>query len=191
LAVSDEPAPFTGPQLTREGVVEGKPATAATEPAPATPPAKEEPLELVERPPRGDRDFRLDRSYRSQPGPPRRRRWPLVLALPVVAAVGLVAWVVSRPPPKVLKRPDLPSLPADVKDALPVLAGPPIVIDSTPSGAAITLPDGMTLGTTPWAGNNPFLTPTTVTLRLSGYRPATLQVPGAKEATLHATLRPR
>lgn len=191
--MSDEPAPYQGPQLTREGVVEGTPEARPVEPpAPTTPsPATDEPLELVERPPRGGRDFTLNRTFRDDPRAARRRRWPLLLALPIAAAVGLLGWVLSRPPPKVLKRPDLPGLPAPVKDALPVLAGPPLVIDSTPSGASITLPDGTTLGTTPWAGNNPFLTDTQVTLRLAGHRPATLQVPGAKEATLHAPLRPR
>ncbi|MDX2010456.1 MAG: hypothetical protein SFW67_09715 [Myxococcaceae bacterium] len=189
--MSDEPTPGDGPQLTREGVLEGRaPAPAEGPVPPVVPAAPEAPLELVERPPRGDRDFALHRSYRDDPTS-RRRRWPFFIALPVAVALGLVAFVVSRPPPKVLRRPDLPALPAPVADVLPVLAGPPVVIESTPAGATITLPDGSRLGVTPWAGNNPFLTDTTLTLKLAGHRPATVQIPGAKEATRHVALRPK
>jgi hypothetical protein len=172
-------------------VLEGRAAAPAEAPvAAAASPAPEDPLELVERPPRGDPDFALDRRFRDGPAP-RRRRWPFLVGLPVVVAVGLLAFVVSRPPPKVLRRPEVPSLPAAVAERLPVLDGPPIVIDSTPAGATITLPDGSTLGVTPWAGNNPFLTDTTLTLRLSGHRPATVLIPGAKEASRHVALRPK
>jgi hypothetical protein len=162
------------------------------EPAPPTP---EAPLELVERPPRGDRDFELTKDYRPGSAPKPRRWWPL-LVVPVVLALGLAVVVMTRPTPSTITTPSLPTpianaLPEEVVDALPSLAGPPLVIDSTPSGATIVLPDKRILGTTPWAGDNPFLTETKVTLTLPGHVATRLIVPGSKEASLHVRLKAR
>lgn len=162
------------------------------EPAPPTP---EAPLELVERPPRGDRDFELTKDYRPGSAPKPRRWWPLVV-VPVVLALGLAVVVMTRPTPSTITTPSLPTpianaLPEEVVDALPSLAGPPLVIDSTPSAATIVLPDQRVLGTTPWAGDNPFLVETKLRLTLPGHAPATVVVPGAKEASLHVRLKAR
>jgi hypothetical protein len=158
-------------------------------------PAPEAPLELVERPPRGDLEFELTKDYRPGSSPKPRRWWPLVV-VPLVLALGLAIVVVTRPTPTTITAPSLPApianaLPEEVVDALPSLAGPPLIIDSTPGGATIVLPDRRILGTTPWAGDNPFLVETKVRLTLPGHAPATLRVPGAKEASLHVRLKAR
>jgi hypothetical protein len=112
----------------------------------------------------------------------------LLVALIVVAiaGVGVGGWaMIARP--RGLRMPVV-DLPQPVRDALPELAGPPIIIESDPPGATIESTAG-TLGVTPWAGNNPFLTDTELTLKLAGYQPKKVKLQGAKEARLVVTLK--
>lgn len=189
MTVSDEPELLGGPALRPDGTVEGRPAPAASSaPAPVTAPAPapEVKLELARRPaPRG---WSPPTAYRPEPARP--RRWlPLVLVGFVAAGFAIAAAAVVFAPTKPTRLPEL-KLPAAVHDALPVLAGPPVVIVSDPPGATIRAADQV-LGVTPWAGNNPYLTDTELTLSLQGYQPKKLVLPGAKEAHLTVSLSPR
>ncbi|MCA2979894.1 MAG: hypothetical protein INH37_16585, partial [Myxococcaceae bacterium] len=138
-------------------------------------------LALAARAPAPSREGDDDRSAARRPaddsqaprgGRPARR--VLAGALVALVAAGLLAGAVA------LVASRAPSAPAGV-----------LVIDSTPQGASIVLPDGETLGTTPWAGNNPFSVDTRVTLRRPGRRPASLVVPGGTDAHLSVVLDSR
>lgn len=100
------------------------------------------------------------------------------------AIAGAAMLVTPAPAPR---RPEV-KLPPVLRDALPELAGPPVVILSEPSGATIRAPTGV-LGVTPWAGNNTFLIDTELTLTLPGYQPTKLVLAGAQEAHLSVTLK--
>lgn len=180
----DDP-PWDGPRLSPEGVVEGKPATPVSAPAESQP--EEPPLELAERPRPPRAVAPALSSTAGVAGDTRRRWWTLVAAASFSAGLLLLGYAALRPTPRPLAPVVVPEL---VRDAIPAL-GPPLVIDSTPSGAEIVAPDGRVLGVTPWGGNNPFLVEATVTLRRPGFRPGLLRVQGAREQTLHVTLTPR
>jgi len=112
----------------------------------------------------------------------------LLVALIVVAivGVGIGVWgMIAKP--RGVRMPVL-DLPESVRDALPEIAGPPILIESDPPGATIESTAG-TLGATPWAGNNPFLTDTELTLKLAGYQSKKVKLQGAKEARIVVTLK--
>lgn len=109
------------------------------------------------------------------------------MAVVVSAAVAIaVAAAIVRP----ATTPTVPVivLPDAVRDALPELAGPPLVIVSEPPGATITGPTGV-MGVTPWAGNNPFLIDTEVTVALDGHVTQSVKIVGAKEAHVTVALR--
>lgn len=185
-AVSDEPEFPRGPALREDGTLEGRvePEAAAPAPAAATP---EAPLELVKRPP--PRAYTAPTAYR--PEPRARRRWvPIVLVGFVLAGFAIAAAAMVFTPSAAPRLPEV-ELPTAVRDALPEISGPPVVIVSEPSGATVRASTGV-LGVTPWAGNNTFLTDTELTLTLPGYQPTKVVLPGAKEAHLNVTLkRPR
>ncbi|MBL8924494.1 MAG: hypothetical protein JNJ54_36935 [Myxococcaceae bacterium] len=187
--MSDEPEFLGGPALRPDGTVEGRPAPApAPDPArpAARPPSPEAPLELARRPP--PRAWSPPTAYRPEPGRP--RRWvPIALAGFVVAGFAIAAAAVLLTPGRPTRVPELP-LPPVMKEVLPVLAGPPVVIVSDPPGATIRAADQI-LGVTPWAGNNPYLTDTELTLSLEGHHPKKLVLPGSKEAHLSVSLAPR
>jgi hypothetical protein len=125
-----------------------------------------------------------------RPEPSRTPRWlPLALVGFVAAGFVIAGAAVVFAPTKPVRMPSLP-LPAAVNDAMPVLAGPPVVIVSEPPGATIRAADQV-LGVTPWAGNNPYLTDTELTLTLPGYQAKKVVLPGAKEAHLSVTLTVR
>lgn len=159
-AVSDD-----GPVLRADGVVEGKPVLPSSSPPPAAPDA---PLELAERSPPVPAEPRVAWFQ----APTRSRAWLVAVMVLVGLAIAAVAMKVR------------PSAPV----RLPVLAGPPVVITSEPPGATIEA-GGTVLGTTPWAGDNPFILDTQVTLTMPGYRPQTATIPGAREAHLSLQLR--
>ncbi|MBE2253263.1 MAG: hypothetical protein IAE78_27275 [Myxococcus sp.] len=179
------PALLGGPALRADGTVEGRPRSHphAEAPRPLAP-AREEPLELDRRPPYPTSD--APTAYRPDPNPP--RRWlPYALGGAVLTglAIALAAMVVTPASPA--RVPELP-LPAPLRDALPQLAGPPVIITSEPAGATIRSAAGV-IGTTPWAGNNPFLIDTELTLSLSGHQPRVIMLRGASEATIAVTLK--
>lgn len=178
-AVSDEPEFPQGPALRADGTLEGRVVPETSAPAPV----EERPLELVARPP--PRGYSAPTAYRLEPHP---RRWlPVVLVGFVVAGFGIAAAAIVFTPATPPRVPQV-ELPAAVRDVLPAaLSGPPVVIDSEPSGATIRAASAV-LGVTPWAGNNPFLTDTELTLTLPGHQPKKLVLPGAKEAHLSVTL---
>lgn len=183
-SVSDEPEFLGGPALRPDGTLEGR-----TKPEPSTPPSAvdarpEKPLELATRPP--PRAYTAPTAYRADPHQP--RRWvPVLLVGFVVAGFAIAGAAMLLTPASAPRVPEL-DLPTALRDALPELAGPPVVILSEPSGATVRAPTGV-LGVTPWAGNNGFLTDTELTLTLAGYQPAKLVLPGAKEAHLSVTLK--
>lgn len=174
-----------GPVLSAEGVVEGREAPRVI-PPPAAPVAAvpEEPLELARRPqPRG---YVAPTAYRPDLTP--SRRWvPVVLIGMVVAGVGiaLAAMVISPASPPKVPSIELPGL---LRDALPEMSGPPIIITSEPPGATIRSAAGE-LGKTPWAGNNPFLLDTELTISMSGFQSRKVMLRGASEAQLNVTLK--
>ncbi len=182
-----EPELLGGPSLRADGTVEGRPAPAAPAPAPPVQAAAPEaPLELARKPqPRG---YVAPTAYRPDLTP--SRRWvPVVLIGVVLTGVGIaVTAMVIRP----ASAPRIPSieLPDQLRDALPELSGPPIVITSEPPGATIRA-GALELGKTPWAGNNPFLLDTEVTLTLNGYQTRKVMLRGATEARLNLTLVPK
>lgn len=124
-------------------------------------------------------------AYRPEPV---TRRPALVASLIVMVLAGIAvgAWAMVAKP-KVLRAPVV-ELPGPLRDVLPELNGPPVVIESEPPGASIQSAAG-TLGVTPWAGNNPFLNDTELTLTLKGHQPKKVKLPGAKEAHLTVTLK--
>jgi hypothetical protein len=174
--VTDEPEqPPSGPVMRPDGVIEGKPSSAslAVEPEPAG----DAPLELAER----KRTASAPSRHVLRLVPQRVPHWRLALVVvPLISAVGIVAGVM-------LSRHSTAHLPAFVVEAAPILAGPPVVIDSVPGGATIHGPNGV-IGQTPWAGNNPFLIDTTITLKAKGHRPRRIVIPGAKETTVRVVL---
>lgn len=178
-----DPELMKGPSLRADGTVEGKPPPAPSiEPAPLQP-TKEEPLELARRPPA--RGSTAPTAYRPSLHP--RRPWVIAALITVVLGglgIGVAAMFAPKQP---VRRPTV-ELPTALREALPELAGPPVVIESDPPGATIRTSTG-TLGTTPWAGNNPFLTDTELTLTLAGHQPRTVTLPGAKEAHLTVALK--
>lgn len=185
LPVSDEPEFTPGPVLREDGTLEGR-APPSLPPAPAEAPP-EGPLELATRPP--PRAYTAPTAYRPEPQTP--RRWvPLVLVGFVLAGFAIAGAAMVLTPSAAPRLPEV-ELPAPLRDALPELSGPPVVIVSEPSGATVRAATGV-LGVTPWAGNNTFLTDTELTLTLPGYQPTKVVLPGAKEAHLNVTLkRPR
>ena len=108
----------------------------------------------------------------------------LVLAGVAIAVTAMVIRPASAPRIPTIE------LPEPLRDALPELAGPPIVITSEPSGATIRA-GTLELGKTPWAGNNPFLLDTEVTISLNGYQTRKVTLRGASEARLNLTLVPK
>lgn len=184
--VSDEPEFRQGPALRADGTIEGREQPDASTPPPVEV-APEQPLELAARPP--PRVYTAPTAYRPEPRQP--RRWlPVALVGFVVAGFGIAAAAMLLTPTAAPTRPAL-DLPAPLREALPELVGPPVVILSEPAGATIRGPTGV-LGVTPWAGNNTFLLDTELTLSLPGYQPTKLVLPGAREAHLSVTLkRPR
>ncbi|MDP3504397.1 MAG: hypothetical protein Q8S33_28935 [Myxococcales bacterium] len=183
-----EPELLGGPSLRADGTVEGRFAPAPA-PAPA-PPAKavapEPPLELARKPqPRGDA---APTAYRPDLTP--SRRWvPVALIALVLSGVGIAVTAMMIKPASAPRIPTI-ELPDQLRDALPALSGPPIVITSEPPGATIRA-GALELGKTPWAGNNPFLLDTEVTLSLSGYQTRKTMLRGASEAHLNVTLVPK
>jgi hypothetical protein len=183
-----EPELLGGPSLRADGTVEGRFAPAPA-PAPA-PPAKavapEPPLELARKPqPRGDV---APTAYR--PDLTRSRRWvPVALIGLVLSGVGIAVTAMMIKPASAPRIPTI-ELPDQLRDALPELSGPPIVITSEPPGATIRA-GALEIGKTPWAGNNPFLLDTEVTLSLSGYQSRKVMLRGASEARLNLTLVPK
>lgn len=183
-----EPELLGGPSLRADGTVEGRPAPAAA-PAPEPPArtvAPEPPLELARKPqPRG---YVAPTTYRPDLTP--SRRWvPVVLIGLVLSGVGIAVTAMVIKPASAPRIPTI-ELPAPLRDALPELAGPPIVITSEPPGATIRA-GAHELGKTPWAGNNPFLLDTEVTISLSGYQTRKVMLRGASEARLNLTLVPK
>jgi hypothetical protein len=180
-----DPELLGGPSLRADGTVEGRVAPAAAAPPPVAAPVPDAPLELDRRPP--TRGSVAPTAYRPDLTP--SRRWvPLVLIGMVLAGLGIaVAAMVVKPasPPRI---PAI-ELPGQLRDALPQISGPPIVITSEPPGATIRSPAGE-LGKTPWAGNNPFLLDTELTIALSGFQSRKVMLRGASEATLKVTLVP-
>jgi len=183
-----EPELLGGPSLGVDGTVEGRalPAAAALPPAPATPAVPDPPLELARRPqPRG-----YVAPTASRPDLAPSRRWvPFALIGVALSGLGIaVAAMVIKPssPPLV---PTI-ELPGQLRDALPELAGPPVVITTEPPGATIRA-GAQELGKTPWAGNNPFLLDTELTISLGGYQSRKVTLRGASEARLDLTLLPR
>lgn len=186
-AVSDEPEFTAGPALRADGTLEGR-----AEPEPSRPPTPagtptETPLELAARP--RPRAYTAPTAYRPEPRPP--RRWvPIVLVGFVLAGFAIAAAAMVFTPSAAPRLPEV-ELPTAVRDALPEISGPPVVIVSEPSGATVRAATGV-LGVTPWAGNNTFLIDTELTLTLPGYQPTKVMLPGATEAHLNVTLkRPR
>jgi len=171
--------------LSADGTVERRaPPQVVTPPPVAGPSAPEAPLELAREPqPRG---YIAPTAYRAELAP--SRRWVPVVLLGIVAAgIGIaVAGMVLTP----ASPPRLPSieLPSTLRDALPELSGPPVIIISEPAGATIRSPGGE-LGETPWAGNNPFLLDTELTISLSGFQSRKVMLRGASEAQLNVTLK--
>lgn len=179
-AVSDEPEFPQGPALRADGTLEGR---GQPEASPSVETASEQPLELASRPP--PRAYSAPTAYRPEP---ERRRWlPAVLVGFVVAGLGIAAAAMLLP--QTTARLPAVELPTAVREALPAeLSGPPVVIESEPSGATIRTATGV-VGITPWAGNNTFLTDTELTLTLPGHQPGKVVLPGAREAHLSVTLR--
>lgn len=180
----DEPELLGGPVLSADGTVEGRAVPEVTAPPVAGPAQPEAPLELARKPlPRG---YVAPTAYRPERAP--SRRWvPVMLIGLVVAGLGIaIAGMLLKPasPPRV---PTL-ELPSALRDALPELSGPPVIITSEPPGATIRSAAGE-LGKTPWAGNNPFLLDTELTLSLSGFQPRKVTLKGASEAQLNVTLK--
>lgn len=173
-----------GPSLRADGTVEGKPPPEVSEEPEPLQPTKEEPLELARKP--LNRVSTAPMAYRPTLGP--RRTWLIAVLFGVVlAGLGIGGAAMVFRPKKPLKRPTI-EVPAPLRDALPELAGPPVVIESDPPGATV-VSSGGTLGVTPWAGNNPFLTDTELTVSAPGYQPKKVILPGAKEAHLSVSLK--
>ncbi|MDP1914832.1 MAG: PEGA domain-containing protein [Myxococcales bacterium] len=183
-----QPELLGGPSLRADGTVEGRPAPAAAPtPAPAARAVAAEPtLELARKPqPRG---YVAPTAYRPDLTP--SRRWvPIVLGGLVLSGVGIAVTAMVIKPASAPRIPTI-ELPEQLRDALPELSGPPIVITSEPPGATIRA-GALELGKTPWAGNNPFLLDTEVTISLSGYQTRKVMLRGASEAHLNLTLVPK
>jgi hypothetical protein len=183
-AVSDEPEFPAGSALRADGTLEKRPQPEGSPPVTPVEPQPEKALELATRP--APRAYTAPTAYRADPQQP--RRWvPVLLGGFVVAGFAIAGAAMLFTPASVPRVPEI-ELPTALRDALPELAGPPVVILSEPSGATVRAPTGV-LGVTPWAGNNVFLTDTELTLTLPGYQPTKLVLPGAKEAHLSVTLK--
>jgi hypothetical protein len=182
--VSDEPELLSGPSLSASGAIEGRPEPPRDAPT-ALPTAQEPPLELDRRPRAAPRA-----PARALPTTAPSRRWPLVLIVSALLAAGVIA--AAAVSTRRRGATPLPTFepPTALRDHLPVIAGPPVIIVSEPAGAEIRSERGL-VGVTPWAGDNPFLLDTPVTLTLPGYAPAKLVVPGAREANLSVTMKRR
>ena len=171
--------------MNTDGTVEGRAARPVVPPPAAIAPAlPDAPLELARRPqPRG---YIAPTAYRPELTP--SRRWvPLVLIGMVGAGLGIaVTAMLVRPasPPRV---PSI-DLPTTLRDALPEISGPPVVITSEPPGATIRAA-GSELGKTPWAGNNPFLLDTELTISMVGFQSRKVTLKGSSEAQVNVTLK--
>jgi hypothetical protein len=169
----EEDVPYKGPALRPDGQITGR--TPAASPPPELDarfgamelqraPSLE--LELAERPPKKV-EPRVER-FRDE-APPRQRRFGVwVAALAALLGVGLLAVMLVAPPRASPLGPDGVRA-NDLVDSL--LAGGekrPLVIESTPPGAVITIA-GQKAGVTPWAGDNVYPDGAVVTLDLAGH----------------------
>lgn len=195
MATEDEDdAPYKGPALRPDGQITGRtPAAAPANGLDARFGALELPrapsleLELVERAPRKV-EPRIER-FRDE-APPRQRRFGVVVAaVAVLLGVGFLA-VMLLAPPKALSGGAETVRANDLVDSL--LAGGerrPLVIDSTPAGAAISIA-GQKVGVTPWAGDNVYPDGAVVTLDLAGHVRWQGKLRANEAQTLDARLKP-
>jgi hypothetical protein len=180
---SDEPEVLGEPALRADGTLEGRPQVTGGSATPE--PTPEAPLELARQPPQQT----FGAQTTSQPHPTPSGRWvPVFLIGLVLLGLGIAVTAMMLKPGSVPRVPAA-ALPQRLRDVLPEFSGPPIVITSEPPGATIRSSDAE-LGTTPWAGNNPFLIDTEVTVSLSGYQSRKVMLPGASEAHVNVHLLP-
>lgn len=191
----EEDAPFKGPALRPDGQITGRtPAAAPPEGLDARFGALELPrapsleLELVERAPK-QVEPRVER-FRDEP-PPRRRSVGLKVAV-VAGALGVALFSTFLLAPRpFLARVGLDRLRNDFE------LGPlsfrrahlPLLVESTPPGATITIA-GKVVGVTPWAGDNAWLDQAPITVALDGYAPWTGRLREGVEQKVNLTLKP-
>jgi serine/threonine-protein kinase len=107
-------------------------------------------------------------SVETPPLPPARGRpfvLKLLLGVCALAVAGLVVFGVSKLPQRT-----------------PAAAHGTLFIESTPSGAAVSV-NGEPVGATPWAGDNPPGSVTSITLSRRGYATSTLRLDGGTDWT--------
>lgn len=175
---------FGGPSLSADGRLEQRMGAveAASSAEPFAPPPEPE-LELAERGPKATRapeilDFR--------PAP--RRMGGAAKAMIALVALGvvlLVAFIVFKPTLDAPTR-DGVSAPT-VLDQLNLGERHPVMIDSTPGGAKLTI-DGVVVGETPWAGDNRWTGEVRVVVQARGYKPWEGVLSGGQPVTLNVTL---
>jgi hypothetical protein len=189
----DESQLAGGPALRPDGQITGR--TKAVEPPPplafgdVSLTGDEAKLELVERPPKPV-EPRVE-VFRPEPPAP-RRRLGITIALAALALAAILFGLAVTVPRQYLSRVGLEGLLPDgwtLGELTRTAGGVPLIIESIPTGATITVGD-KTIGVTPWAGDNVWPDGAAVTLSLPGYAPWTGVVHAGAEQRLSARLKP-
>jgi hypothetical protein len=160
-----------GPSLGADGKIVGAPGR-TPEPATQVP---EEKLELdTSRMHRSDGTWVEPAAYREDVSA-HRRRATAIKAIAILAVLGVAAAVAFV---------RIPFLHAIRLQG----AAKPLLVMSTPSGAAVRI-NGAVVGTTPFAADNRYVGKVTVSVTLEGYEPFTESFEGGREVEVAATLR--
>ncbi len=193
----EEDSPFQGPALRPDGQITGR-TPAATPPNEALegrfgavelPRAPSLELELVERGPK-QYEPRVE-SFRPEVPPPRRGRGLKVALGALGLGVALLATFLLAPRP-LLARVGLDGLRGEF-DVGPLAFrrhSAPLLVQSTPSGATVTIA-GKVVGVTPWAGDNVWPHEAPITVSLAGYSPWSATLREGVEQKLSVALKPR
>jgi serine/threonine-protein kinase len=196
MATEDEDdVSFKGPALRPDGQITGR--TPAASPPPELDarfgamelqraPSLE--LELAERPPKKV-EPRVE-SFRDEPPPPRRRLGLKVALGAVALGIALFSTFLFAPR-SFLARVGLDAR-RDAFELGPLSfrsPAPPLILESTPSGATITI-SGKVVGTTPWAGDNTWPDQAPISVSLRGYSLWQGQLIEGRELKANIKLKP-
>lgn len=123
--------------------------------------------------------------YRPEPPDPRRRRALLLVVIAAATGVLLLGagLALGLAAPSSYVRPNY------LEKVLPApTALPPLVIDSEPPGATISV-NGKVLGQTPWAGENQWVGDNELVVSAPGFAPWRKKFHGRKELHFNVTLK--